>query len=103
MKQGAGWSDEALTSSALRGNSWPRDCDQERMAYGDRVRVTKVVPTLQCGGREKQILALTGRLDARRFDVERVRAGGSITQQLRFAAHLFRRRVHIVHGYSFYG
>jgi len=100
------------------------------MANGDRVRVTKVVPTLLCGGTEKQVLALTGRLDARRFDVEcaclrrqgpyvaqladrqvplrefpirSFRGGASIAQQLRFAAHLFRRRVHIVHSYSFYG
>lgn len=100
------------------------------MAHGDRIRVTKVVPTLQCGGTEKQFLALVGRLDQRRFDVEcaclrrlgpyvsrlaehnvplreypirTFRGGASTLHQLRFAAHLFRRRVQIVHSYSFYG
>ena len=100
------------------------------MAHGDRIRVTKVVPTLECGGTEKQFLALVGRLDLRRFDVEcaclrRVgpyvaqlaeqnvplreypirtfRGGASMIHQLRFAAHLFHRRVQVVHSYSFYG
>ena len=100
------------------------------MAHGDRIRVTKVVPTLQCGGTEKQFLALVGRLDQRRFEIEcaclrqlgpfvsrladhkvplreypirTFRGGASIFHQLRFAAHLFKRRVHVVHSYSFYG
>jgi glycosyltransferase involved in cell wall biosynthesis len=100
------------------------------MPHGNRVRVTKVVPTLQCGGTEKQFLALTASLDARRFDMEcaclrqlgpfvseladrriplrefpirSFRGGASLPQQFRFATHLFRRRAHIVHAYNFYG
>lgn len=100
------------------------------MSYGDRIRVTKVIPTLECGGTEKQFLALTDTLDSRRFDVEcaclrktgtllthieerrlplshypirSFRHGAAVPQQLRFAARLLRSRVHVVHAYSFYG
>ncbi len=88
----------------------------------------KVVPTLLCGGTEKQFVALSGALDPRRFEVEcaclrpvkpaalrlgdrlplhefpirSFRRGASLAQQLRLAAHLWRRRTHIVHAYGFY-
>lgn len=88
----------------------------------------KVVPTLLCGGTEKQFVALSDAIDPRRFEVEcaclrpakpaalrlgdrlplhefpihSFRRGASIAQQLRFAAYLWRRRIHVVHAYGFY-
>jgi glycosyltransferase involved in cell wall biosynthesis len=95
-----------------------------------RVRLLKVVPTLMCGGTEGQFMALGRSLDRDRFALEFAclrRWGGfvselderriplreygisrflsvnAIAQQARFARHIRRHRIEIVHAYSFYG
>ena len=99
------------------------------MAAGP-VRLLKVVPTLMCGGTEHQFMALGRSLDPSRFRLEFacLRRRGSfmheieerriplreyaissflsmsaIAQQTRFVCDLGRRRIQIVHAYSFYG
>jgi L-malate glycosyltransferase len=96
----------------------------------DPIRVLKVVPTLLCGGTESQFMTLSRSLNGRRFQVElaclrRVgpfvaeaaergmplyeypigtfRSARAIAQQVRFASDIMRRRIEIVHAYSFYG
>jgi len=95
-----------------------------------RVRLLKVVPTLMCGGTENQFMALGRSLDPARFALEFacLRRWGAfvaeiderriplreygistffsvnaIAQQARLARHVRRRRIEIVHAYSFYG
>jgi glycosyltransferase involved in cell wall biosynthesis len=94
------------------------------------VRLLKVVPTLLCGGTENQVMTLCRSLDAGRFDLEFAclrRLGPfvkeidergiplaeypiasfysmrAVGQQTKFARHLARRAVQIVHAYNFYG
>jgi glycosyltransferase involved in cell wall biosynthesis len=94
------------------------------------VRLLKVVPTLLCGGTESQVMTLCRSLDASRFELEfaclrrlgpfveelderripltEYRIGSfysatALAQQARFARHLARRGIQIVHAYSFYG
>jgi glycosyltransferase involved in cell wall biosynthesis len=94
------------------------------------IRLLKVVPTLMCGGTENQVMQLGLALDPARFALEFAclrRWGGlvqeiderriplreygissflsmnAIAQQTRFARDLRRRRIQIVHAYSFYG
>jgi glycosyltransferase involved in cell wall biosynthesis len=96
----------------------------------DRIRLLNVVPTLMCGGTENQVMALSRSLDASRFDMEFacLRRWGpfvrelaerrvplteyeitsfysvsAVVQQTRFARHLSRRAIQIVHAYNFYG
>jgi L-malate glycosyltransferase len=95
-----------------------------------RVRVLKVVPTLMCGGTERQFMALSRSLDPGRFSLEFAclrRVGGfvaeldalriplreyrirrflsldALAQQARLASDVRRSRAAIVHAYSFYG
>ena len=95
-----------------------------------RVRVLKVVPTLMCGGTERQFMALSRALDPGRFALEFAclrRVGGyvaeldarriplreyrirtflsldAIAQQARLASDVRRSGAAIVHAYSFYG
>ncbi|RPI57737.1 MAG: glycosyltransferase [Acidobacteria bacterium] len=94
------------------------------------VRLTTVLPTLQCGGTETQVMLLTRSLDRAAFDIdfaclrrtgplieELDQRGVPVTeyaipslasaraaiQQMNFARDLSRRRVDIVHSYNFYG
>jgi len=93
-------------------------------------RILNVVPTLMCGGTEHQFMALSRGLDPARFSVEfaclrrwgpfvqeladrriplseypvaTFRSVQAVAQQARLARHIARRRIHIVHGYNFYG
>ena len=94
------------------------------------VRLLNVVPTLLCGGTESQVMALSRSLDERRFDLEfaclrrlgpfvkeiddrglplaeyrfaSFRSVTALRQQMKFARHVARRGVDIVHAYNFYG
>lgn len=94
------------------------------------IRVMTVVPTLLCGGTESQVMTLCRALDPSRFDLEfsclrrlgpfveeienrqlpltEYRLGSfysltAVAQQAKFARHLTRRGIQIVHAYSFYG
>jgi glycosyltransferase involved in cell wall biosynthesis len=96
----------------------------------DPIRLLKVVPTLLCGGTENQFMTLSRSLSGRRFQVELAclrrlgpfveeaaqrgiplyeypigtfRSVRAIAQQVRFASDIVRRRIEIVHAYSFYG
>src|SRR4030095_7233172 len=96
----------------------------------DRVRLLKVVPTFMCGGTENQFMTLGRSLDESRFalefaclrrwggfveeidqrripllecDVTSFRSVDALVQQARLARHITRRRIDIVHAYSFYG
>lgn len=95
-----------------------------------RVRLLNVVPTFMCGGTENQFMTLGRSLDADRFELEFAclrRWGGfveeidqrripllecdvtsfrnvnALVQGARLARHIVRRRIDIVHAYSFYG
>ena len=95
-----------------------------------RARVLNVVPTLMCGGTENQFMALGRQLDPAHFDLEfaclrrwgpyvqeleglgipleeypvtTFRSVQALAQQARLARHISRRRIQIVHAYSFYG
>jgi len=95
-----------------------------------RARVLNVVPTLMCGGTEHQFMTLSRRLDPTRFELEfaclrrwgpfvqeladrriplleypvaTFRSVQALTQQARLVRHIARRRIQIVHAYSFYG
>jgi glycosyltransferase involved in cell wall biosynthesis len=95
-----------------------------------RVRLIKVVPTLLCGGTENHFMTLSRALDPARFTVSfaclrrwgpfvaelmerripleeyRVstfRSMNALVQQARFARHVRRNHIQIVHTYSFYG
>ena len=95
-----------------------------------RVRVLKVVPTLMCGGTERQFMALSRALDPGLFALEFAclrREGGyvaeldarriplreyrirtflsldALAQQARLASDVRRSGAAIVHAYSFYG
>ncbi|MBI4478309.1 MAG: GNAT family N-acetyltransferase [Acidobacteria bacterium] len=94
------------------------------------IRVLKVVPTLLCGGTEKQFMTLGRSLDKERFALQfaclrrwgpfvkdlddqgiplseyrinTFRSLRAIRQQARLARHIARARVQIVHAYNFYG
>ena len=94
-----------------------------------RLRVLKFVTILALGGTEKQVVATAAHMDPHRFEVELAcfkRRGqlleqvldrgtsvveypvrsffrpSAIAQQLRFARHLQRRQVQVVHSYNFY-
>jgi glycosyltransferase involved in cell wall biosynthesis len=94
------------------------------------IRLMTVVPTLLCGGTESQVMTLCRALDPSRFDLEfsclrrlgpfveelenrqlpltEYRLGSfysltAVAQQAKFARHLTRRGIQIVHAYSFYG
>ena len=93
-------------------------------------RVLNVVPTLMCGGTENQFMTLSRRLDPTRFEVEfaclrrcgpfvqelvdrgvplsdypiaTFRSVQALGQQARLVRHISRRRIQIIHAYSFYG
>jgi glycosyltransferase involved in cell wall biosynthesis len=95
-----------------------------------RVRLLNVVATFMCGGTENQFMALGRSLDPDRFDLEfaclrrrgafvdelvarriplfeyeiaTFRSAKAVAQQVRLARHIARRRIDIVHCYSFYG
>ena len=94
------------------------------------VRVLKIVPTLLCGGTEKQAITLAASLDPSQYEVEVAclrRRGplvgdlserniplseypipgfysrAAVEEQAKFAKHLIRQQVDVVHAYSFYG
>jgi glycosyltransferase involved in cell wall biosynthesis len=94
------------------------------------VRLLNVVPTLLCGGTENQFMTLGRSLDPDRFDlsfaclrrwgpfvgeledrhiplieyrIPSFRSLPALAQQARFAWHIARKRIQIVHAYSFYG
>ena len=94
------------------------------------IRLMTVVPTLLCGGTESQVMTLCRALDPSRFDLDfaclrrlgpfveeledrqlpltEYRLGSfysltAVAQQAKFARHLTRRGIQIVHAYSFYG
>ena len=106
---------------------------RKRQAGGDgsdRIRLLKVVPTFMCGGTENQFMTLGRSLDPRHFDLEfaclrrwgafadeldqrriplleyevsTFRSVAALRQQAKLARHIARRRIDIVHAYSFYG
>lgn len=113
-----------VTTPAIAEATLPVD------AATGRVRLVNVIPTLLCGGTENQVMTLSRTLDPSRFDLEFAclrRWGpfvdeldergiplseyrtqsfysvGAVAQQTRFAKHLAKQRVDIVHAYSFYG
>src|SRR5205085_11075165 len=94
------------------------------------IRLMKIVPTLLCGGTENQAITLARRLHERGFTLEIacLRKTGpfvqevadrgiplseypipgfltftALVQKARFARDLVRRRIDVVHAYSFYG
>ncbi len=94
------------------------------------VRLLNVLPTLMSGGTEGQVMTLSRSLDATRFDLafaclrrlgpfvkeiddrhlpleeyrfSSFRSATALRQQIRFARHVSRQGVDIVHSYSFYG
>ncbi len=94
------------------------------------LRVMKVLPTLLCGGTEKQVMTLTRAIDQATFDLEfaclrrwgpyvdelaergiplteyrtpSFRSPKTLAQQFQFARHLRRNDVQILHSYNFYG
>ena len=94
------------------------------------IRLLKIVPTLLCGGTENQFMTLGTSLSTRGFQVELAclrrlgpfvdeaarrslplheypidtfRSARAILQQARLARDIVRRRIEIVHAYSFYG
>jgi glycosyltransferase involved in cell wall biosynthesis len=94
------------------------------------IRLLKIVPTLLCGGTENQFMTLGTSLSTRGFQVELAclrrlgpfvdeaarrslplheypidtfRSVRAILQQGRLARDIVRRRIEIVHAYSFYG
>jgi glycosyltransferase involved in cell wall biosynthesis len=96
----------------------------------DRVRLLKVVPTLRCGGTERQFMTFSTSLDPGRFQVNLacLRPGGGLAAdavrhglpldtydigpfhsartlalQARFARDVARRHIDVVHAYNFYG
>lgn len=104
--------------------------DAPSLVASPPIRLLKIVPTLLCGGTENQVMTLCRSLDRSHYDlefaclrrlgpfVEEIRARGiplneyrtpsfkSITglaEQVKFARHLARRRIQIVHAYNFYG
>ena len=103
---------------------------RRRQSAGSPIRLLKVVPTFMCGGTENQFMALGRSLDPSRFALEfaclrrwgafadeveqrqipllecnvtSFRSVSAISQQARLARHIARRRIDIVHAYSFYG
>ena len=103
---------------------------RRRQSAGSPIRLLKVVPTFMCGGTENQFMALGRSLDPSRFALEFacLRRWGAfadeveqrqipllecnvtsfcsvsaISQQARLARHIAKRRIDIVHAYSFYG
>jgi L-malate glycosyltransferase len=94
------------------------------------IRLLNVVPTFMCGGTENQFMTLGRSLDAARVDLEfaclrkwgsladelgarriplldcdiaTFRSVHAVRQQARLARHIMKRRIDVVHGYSFYG
>jgi glycosyltransferase involved in cell wall biosynthesis len=94
------------------------------------IRLLKIVPTLLCGGTENQFMTLGTSLSTRGFQVELAclrrlgpfvdeaarrnlplheypidtfRSARALLQQGRLARDIVRRRIEIVHAYSFYG
>jgi glycosyltransferase involved in cell wall biosynthesis len=103
---------------------------RRRPSGGAPIRLLKVVPTFMCGGTENQFMTLGRSLDPARFELEfaclrrwgafadevaarripllecnvrSFRSVSAIGQQARLARHLAKRRIDIVHAYSFYG
>ncbi len=103
---------------------------RRRPAVTAPIRLLKVVPTFMCGGTENQFMTLGRSLDPGRFELEfaclrrwgafadeiaarripllecnvtSFRSVSAIAQQARLARHLAKRRIDIVHAYSFYG
>jgi glycosyltransferase involved in cell wall biosynthesis len=103
---------------------------RRRQSAASPIRLLKVVPTFMCGGTENQFMALGRSLDPSRFALEfaclrrwgafadeveqrqipllecnvtSFRSVSAISQQARLARHIARRRIDIVHAYSFYG
>jgi len=97
---------------------------------GAPIRLLKVVPTLLCGGTENQAIALARSLHQQGFALEvaclrrigpfikdisergiplaEFRISGfcsvsALVQKARFARHIMKRRIDVVHAYSFYG
>lgn len=94
------------------------------------VRLMKVVPTLLCGGTENQAITLARSLHEQGFTVEIAclrRLGpfvqeisdrgiplseypipgfysfAALVQKMKFACHMMKRRIDVMHAYSFYG
>ena len=103
---------------------------RRRQSVSEPIRLLKVVPTFMCGGTENQFMTLGRSLDPNRFALEfaclrrwgafadeiaarripllecNVTSFRSVTalgQQARLARHVAKRRIDIVHAYSFYG
>lgn len=103
---------------------------RKRQSAASPIRLLKVVPTFMCGGTENQFMALGRSLDPERFDLEfaclrrwgafadeidarqipllecnitSFRSLSAFRQQARLARHVVKRRIDIVHAYSFYG
>jgi glycosyltransferase involved in cell wall biosynthesis len=103
---------------------------RKRQSAASPIRLLKVVPTFMCGGTENQFMALGRSLDPERFDLEfaclrrwgafadeidarqipllecnltSFRSVSAFRQQARLARHVVKRRIDIVHAYSFYG
>jgi len=95
----------------------------------DRIRLLTFTTLFAIGGTERHVVSLAGGLDYSRFDLEfgcmrrsgefleQIQARGlpineyavarlygphTVAQQLRFARHLRRRRIQIMHSYNFY-
>ena len=103
---------------------------RSRLSPASPIRLMKVVPTFMCGGTENQFMALGRSLNPDRFDLEfaclrrwgafaneieerripllecnvtSFRKLSTLGQQVRLAKHVAKRRIDIVHAYSFYG
>ena len=98
-------------------------------ALDGRIRILEFLTTFDVGGTERQVVDLTRRLDAARFDarfaclrrggaflpdveatgmplaeygINSLHNGNTFRQQLKFARHLRRDGIQIVHTYNFY-
>jgi glycosyltransferase involved in cell wall biosynthesis len=103
---------------------------RRRQSAASPIRLLKVVPTFMCGGTENQFMALGRALDPSRFELEfaclrrwgafadeidarhipllecnvtSFRSLSALGQQARLVRHVVKRRIDIVHAYSFYG
>jgi L-malate glycosyltransferase len=103
---------------------------RRRQSVSTPIRLLKVVPTFMCGGTENQFMTLGRSLDPGRFELEfaclrrwgafadeiaarqipllecnvtSFRSVSALGQQARLARHVAKRRIDIVHAYSFYG
>jgi glycosyltransferase involved in cell wall biosynthesis len=97
---------------------------------GEPIRLLKIVPTLLCGGTEQQAIMLARSLHQQGFNLEvaclrrlgpfvdeisdrgiplseyripRFYSFTALVQKVKFAFHILRRRIDVMHSYSFYG